>query len=72
MSAVICDPALHPYLRQHPGDLLRLRPWAELRMDVGECPGCITTLCMPWDDQRRRIEGVPSIAEDEAADREAA
>lgn len=72
VSAVVCDPALHPYLKAHPEDLLNLRPWRELRGDFGECPGCSSSLLAPWSDERRRREGVPSTAEDAAADQEAA
>lgn len=62
-----CEDAVHDYLRQHPEDLLRLRPWRELRQDIGECPGCDTTLHVDWTPERRVMEGVPS-AEVEAAE----
>ncbi len=72
MSRVICDPALHPYLKAHPEDLLNLKPFPLVRGDQGECPGCLTSLIVPWSEERRRAEGVPSIAQDAAADQEAA
>lgn len=65
---VVCGPEVHPYLRQHPGDLLHLRPDPFCRGDMGECPGCGSSLVAPWSDERRAAEGVPTIAEDEAED----
>lgn len=62
-----CEEAVHVYLRQHPEDLQRLRPWRELRQDIGECPGCDTTLHVDWTPERRALEGVPS-AEVEATE----
>jgi len=44
MSRVICSPEVHPYLREHPEDVLSLRWWPELELWIGECPGCKTTL----------------------------
>lgn len=63
-----CEEAVHAYLKAHPGDLKNLRPWPELRDDIGECPGCDATLHISWSDERRQAEGVPTRAEEEAED----
>lgn len=48
-----CGPEVHEYLRQHPEDLLRLRPWPELEIWIGECVGCHSTLAV--DPEQTKI-----------------
>lgn len=72
MTRASCGPEVHPYLKAHPGDLLNLRPWRDLRGDIGECPGCHTSLLAPWSDERRLVEGVPSAALEAAMERDEA
>jgi len=63
---VFCEAAVHAYLRQHPEDLKRLRPWRDLLQDIGECPGCDTTIHVDWSPERIAAEGVP-VSDSEAA-----
>ncbi len=62
-----CEAAVHIYLRQHPEGLLRLRPWRELQQDIGECPGCGTTLHVHWTPARCAAEGVEPETADQVA-----
>ena len=43
---VFCEEAVHDWLRAHPCDLLNLRPWPSAGLEIGECPGCGTTLAI--------------------------
>ena len=43
---VFCDEAVHEHLRRTPIDMLNLRPWPSAGLEIGECPGCGTTLAI--------------------------
>ena len=51
-----CDREAHEELRRKPSLLLRLRPWAELEQDIGECPDCGSTLHVDWSEARKSAE----------------
>lgn len=48
VRVAVCAPGVHAYLRTHPEDLLQVQPWREIHGDLGTCPGCKTSLRVPW------------------------